>query len=83
MAPLLNKRLVRLARRLGAVMRLGALYSGRSADFLATSKLGLTVDSLALTVQPGQQAMISNAVERRLASAADLWALRPEVIEAV
>ncbi|MEM7661700.1 MAG: Ppx/GppA family phosphatase [Pseudomonadota bacterium] len=78
--PLLDKPYEKLARQLGAVMRLGAVYSGRSAEVLETCGLDIGDGKLALKVAPGQRAMVSNAVERRLSVAANLLDLEPIVI---
>lgn len=78
MLPLLAKGHMRLARQLGAIMRLGAVYSGRSATVLQTSRLSIEEGALVLAVNSADRAMVSNAVERRLAVAADLLGLVPQ-----
>jgi len=79
--PLLEKPQTRLARQVGAIMRLGAVYSGRSADVLLTSRLEISGKKLVLNIRPDHRAMVSNAVERRLSVAADLLELEPLVTE--
>ncbi|MEL7481292.1 MAG: Ppx/GppA family phosphatase, partial [Pseudomonadota bacterium] len=77
--PLLAPGLVDFAAQLGACMRVGCVYSGRSADVLKTSRLERSRDALVLSVETPRTAMVSNEVERRLATAADLLGSRPEV----
>lgn len=67
------------ARRLGACMRLGALFSGRSADVLKEAALERTASALVLNVQARSEAMVSRTVQRRLAQAADNFSLQPEI----
>lgn len=76
---LLDKRKVKLARRLGAAMRLGAIYSGRSASVLRQSTLVQEKSRITLSVKPQQRAMVSSVVERRLQALADLMDLEPNV----
>lgn len=82
MLPLVSQELARLAAQLGACMRLGAVYSGRSAAVLNTAALGVADHRLVLSVGPAHRAMVSQAVERRLEVAAGLLGLDP-VIEAL
>ncbi|MEO0881688.1 MAG: Ppx/GppA family phosphatase [Pseudomonadota bacterium] len=79
--PLLDKPYVKLARQLGAIMRLGAVYSGRSADILKTCKLEISGGTLVLKIAPTHRAMVSNAVERRLTVAANLLELEHSVTD--
>ena len=76
---LLDKRQIKLARRLGAAMRLGAVYSGRSASVLRQSRLTREKTRICLSVQPEQRAMVSSVVERRLETLASLMDLEPHV----
>lgn len=55
-----------LARIMGAAMRLGAIYSGRSAPLLDQVRLRPTKTKLHLDVQKGNEDMISATVEKRL-----------------
>ncbi|MEM6411975.1 MAG: hypothetical protein AAF683_10620 [Pseudomonadota bacterium] len=79
--PLLGKPYVKLARQLGAVMRLGTVYSGRSAEILRTCRLSISGGNLELQVGNEHRPMISSAVERRLSAAASLLELEPKVAD--
>jgi exopolyphosphatase / guanosine-5'-triphosphate,3'-diphosphate pyrophosphatase len=59
------------ARALGALMRLAADFSGRSADLLKRAKLTCDGETLELKVEKPYRALVSEAVERRLEQAAD------------
>jgi len=59
------------ARALGALMRLAADFSGRSAALLKHSKLSCDGDTLSLKVAGPYRALVSESVERRLEQAAD------------
>jgi len=59
------------ARALGALMRLAADFSGRSAGLLKHAKLTCDGDTLALKVAGPYRALVSESVERRLQQAAD------------
>ncbi|HVY89137.1 MAG TPA: Ppx/GppA phosphatase family protein [Hyphomonadaceae bacterium] len=59
------------ARALGALMRLAADFSGRSAGLLKHAKLTCDGDMLELTVSGPYRALVSESVERRLEQAAD------------
>jgi exopolyphosphatase/guanosine-5'-triphosphate,3'-diphosphate pyrophosphatase len=59
------------ARALGALMRLAADFSGRSAGLLKHAKLTCDGDTLELKVAGPYRALISESVERRLQQAAD------------
>ncbi|MDP3737052.1 MAG: Ppx/GppA phosphatase family protein [Hyphomonadaceae bacterium] len=59
------------ARALGALMRLAADFSGRSAGLLKQAKLTCDGDTLALKVSGPYRALVSESVERRLEQAAD------------
>ncbi len=59
------------ARALGALMRLAADFSGRSADLLKHAKLTCDGDTLSLRVAAPYRALVSESVERRLEQAAD------------
>ena len=63
---LLDKRQTKLAKRLGAAMRLGSAYSGRSADILNNSQLIREDSRITLAVPAKQHALVSRMVERRL-----------------
>lgn len=67
------------ARQLGACMRLGAVFSGRSAEVLSTARLRRDKQELVLQINGTSEAMISYAVEKRLSQAADNFSLKPKV----
>ncbi len=67
------------ARQLGALMRLGAQFSGRSEKMLAQASLARADGALVLTVNPKSRDMMSETVTRRLAQAADLLGLASAV----
>ncbi|MEQ9315277.1 MAG: hypothetical protein RLN72_05450 [Henriciella sp.] len=68
-----------LARVMGAAMRLGAIYSGRSAALLDQVRLRQTKSKLYLDVQPGSEDMVSATVEKRLSQLASVLDLEPHV----
>ncbi|MEQ1782590.1 MAG: Ppx/GppA phosphatase family protein [Hyphomonadaceae bacterium] len=68
---LLDPNLAGRARALGALMRLAADFSGRSATLLKHAKLSCDGDTLTLRVAAPYRALISESVERRLEHAAD------------
>ena len=59
------------ARALGALMRLAADFSGRTADLLKHARLTCDGDTLSLKVAAPYRALVSESVERRLEQAAD------------
>lgn len=71
-ARLLNKSQIKLARQLGACMRLGAVFSGRSANVLEGVKLAREQKVLTLSVPPEKRALVSSTVQRRLQTLAEL-----------
>ncbi len=68
------------ARQLGALMRLGAVFSGRSGPILKRASLRRTPESLELVVSPRDRALISETVERRLSQAASQLRTKPRVV---
>lgn len=68
---LLDPNLAGRARALGALMRLAADFSGRSADLLKHARLTCDGDTLTLRVAAPYRALVSESVERRLEQAAD------------
>lgn len=68
---LLDANLAGRARALGALMRLAADFSGRSAALLRHSRLTCDGDTLTLKVAAPYRALVSESVERRLEQAAD------------
>lgn len=76
---LLDKRQAKLARRLGAAMRLGAVYSGRSTTILEQSKLERGDQGVILSVPKAQKALVSATVERRLRTLAGVMDLEAHV----
>ncbi len=69
-AELIGEALERCARQVGALMRLGAALSGRTAELLAGASL--RVEAGALVLRPGRhgEEMVSEIVTRRLEQAA-------------
>lgn len=59
------------ARALGALMRLAADFSGRSAGLLKHARISCDGDTLELKVAGPYRALVSESVERRLEQAAD------------
>ncbi|MEO0714627.1 MAG: Ppx/GppA family phosphatase [Pseudomonadota bacterium] len=78
-AGLLSPAQVERAGRLGALMRLGCEFSGRSAANLASASLQRTPDTLVLRVPAIQATMVSSMVVRRLGQAAATFDLQPDV----
>lgn len=68
---LLDNKTAGQARALGALMRLAADFSGRSAVLLKHSKLTCDGDSLNLKVSAPYRSLVSESVERRLQQAAE------------
>ena len=68
------------ARQLGALMRLGGVFSGRSAPLLKFASLKRTEKSLILYVDESRSAMVSETVEKRLAQAAQRFKLGHKII---
>lgn len=58
------------ARQLGALMRLGAVFSGRSGPILKRASLRLSSGVLELVVLNRDRALVSETVQRRLSQAA-------------
>jgi exopolyphosphatase/guanosine-5'-triphosphate,3'-diphosphate pyrophosphatase len=69
---LLSEAQAQRARVLGALMRLGAVYSGRSAEVLGRASLGLEPGFLVLRAGDTHADMVSELVVRRLEQAAAL-----------
>lgn len=70
---------VQLARVLGAAMRLGAVYSGRSAHLLEQAQLKTTKSKLTLIVREGCEDMISATVQKRLNQLANFLDLDAQI----
>lgn len=64
------------ARVIGALMRLGAVHSGRSAEVLRRASLGLEPGFLVLRAGDSHRDMVSELVVRRLEQAAGLLGLQ-------
>ena len=77
---LLDRRQTKLAKRLGAAMRLGAVYSGRSADILGNSELIREDSCITLAVPSERRALVSMTVERRLKTLAMSMDLATNVV---
>ncbi len=67
---LLDEDTAKRARALGAIMRLGANLSGRSASLLKKAELACDGSRLDLYVQHSHRALLSETVQRRLQQAA-------------
>lgn len=68
------------ARQIGLLMRLGAVFSGRSAPILKRAALRRKGDTLELEVGPRDRLMISETVERRLSQAAGQLKLKSRTV---
>lgn len=68
------------ARQLGLVMRLGAIFSGRSAAILERAHLGRTDGELTLIVKQEDREMVSETVIERLGQAAKELALETRIV---
>lgn len=77
--PLLSTEQFERARQLGQAMRLGAVFSGRSAEVLRRGQLERSGNRLTLRLPNEHSAMFSETVERRLGQAADALGLKPGV----
>ena len=67
------------ARQLGSLMRLGAVFSGRSAPILERASLRRRHGKLVLSVEQASASMVSEAVRKRLSQAARHLLLKPEI----
>ncbi|MEL6955038.1 MAG: Ppx/GppA family phosphatase [Pseudomonadota bacterium] len=79
LSDLLTPKQLRRARQLGHAMRLGAVFSGRSADILKLATLERRDERLVLCLPRAHSAMVSETVERRLNQTADILGLSPGV----
>lgn len=77
---LLPKPLSTRARRLGQAMRLGAVFSGRSAPLLRHADLVVENDALKLRLPHEHAPLVSETVMRRLSQAADSAGLTADVV---
>lgn len=64
------------AKQIGLLMRLGAVFSGRSGPILQRASLHLEGDTLTLQVNRKDANLISETVERRLSQAAGMLRLK-------
>ena len=78
---LLDKRQIKLAKRLGAAMRLASRFSGRSATVLKQSQLIREDHQITLAVRKSNIALVSTTVERRLRTLANLMDLDANVLD--
>lgn len=67
------------ADRWGLAMRLGQRLSGGVAEALAASRLSLEADAVVLHLDPEDEALFGEAVDRRLKALATAFGLRPVV----
>ncbi len=77
---LLPKAVSSRARRLGFAMRLGAVFSGRTAPLLNRVGLRVEDDSLRFHVPRSDEALVSTTVRRRLSQLADNMGLPGKVV---
>lgn len=68
------------AKQIGLLMRLGAVFSGRSGPILQRASLHLDGDTLTLQVHRRDANLISETVERRLSQAASMLRLKPATL---
>lgn len=66
------------ARQIGLLMRLGAVFSGRSGPILKRASLRREGDLLTLEVKKKDANLLSDTVQRRLAQAANVLRLKSE-----
>lgn len=66
------------AKIIGTAMRLGGVYSGRSAKVLSKSQLSITNDTLVLSVGVADKELVSDAVIKRHTQLAGLLGLEAE-----
>ncbi len=78
-ANLLDGELSGQARSLGALMRLGAHFSGRSSDLLKYSRIEIKDGSLILDVDEKMKALMSEMVRKRLVQAAVIMGHEPRL----
>lgn len=64
---------------LGALMRLGSDVSARSAPLLSRCELAVSGEELCLRLSEPDRVLVSESVDKRLASAAEALGLRPKV----
>ncbi|MCI4643967.1 MAG: hypothetical protein MRY64_04210 [Hyphomonadaceae bacterium] len=79
MSSLLSNKQQNRARQLGQVMRLGAVFSGRSADILDFAQLEVLGGRLVFRLDRDNAPLLSEIVERRLNHASDALGLKPMV----
>ncbi len=72
---LMSAQLCAEAKLVGTAMRLGGVFSGRSAEILKSVSLASNADSLSLRVLEGNRDMVSSTVKRRLQQLSDLLEL--------
>lgn len=79
MSGLLSSKQQKRARQLGQVMRLGCVFSGRSADILKFAQLEVMGGRLVFRLDRDNAPLVSEIVERRLNHASDAMGLKPMV----
>ena len=79
MSGLLSAKQQKRARQLGQLMRLGAVFSGRSADILKYAQLEVMGGRLVFRLDRDNAPLVSEIVERRLNNASDSMGLKPMV----
>ena len=76
---LLSAEQSRLAKQLGAAMRLGAVFSGRSSELLQVGRLHRGEKMVSLIVSEKHKSMVSSMVERRLETLAEVLELKASI----
>ncbi len=77
---ILGKEQRRLAEALGRLIRLGAMLTGATPELLHRCALRRDATTLTLTIPADLDALVSEAVVRRLDTAASLLGLTPELV---
>lgn len=70
---------VQRAKQLGAIMRLAAVFSGRSGPILSRASLAISAGKLVLQVKKSDETMVSSPVRKRLEQSAEQLELMPAV----
>ncbi len=77
-AGVMSEQLLNEAKTIGTAMRLGGVFSGRSASVLQAARLSVRGDVLMLSVRAQDKELVSDGVTRRLSQLASLMGLTAE-----
>ena len=77
---ILDKEQRRIAEATGRIIRLGAMLTGATPELLHQCSLRRDAETLTLSIPADLDALASEAVERRLATAASLLGLAPKLV---